>query len=257
MDNDLKKQRLDDLLVSRGLAETRSQAKGLILAGKVWLGSQRLDKAGKMYPSDLAVEIEQPPRFVSRGAEKLEGFLEAYPFSVVGAYILDIGASTGGFTDLLLQRGAAHATCVDSGRGQLHNKLCQDPRVANLERTNARKLQEVALPHAHYDLCVIDVSFISLRLILPPVWQRLRDGARLVALIKPQFEAGKAEVSRGRGVIRDPEIHERVVQEIRSFVAENLPEAQEFGFCRSPLLGPDGNVEFLIGYLKTVPPAEG
>ncbi len=245
-----RKTRLDELLMERGLCASRAQARGFILAGKVRSGTTVLDKPGKAVPADIPLEVEQPPRFVSRGGEKLAGFLAFFPFPAEGRSVLDVGASTGGFTDCLLQAGAAHATCVDVGRAQLHHKIAQDPRVTNLERLNARALDKADLPRPGYDIAVIDVSFISLRHILPPVWRRVCPGGILVALIKPQFEAGKAEADAGRGVIRDPAIHERVVAEIRSLAEGEMPAAAEFGFCPSPIEGADGNREFLIGWKK-------
>lgn len=242
-----KKVRLDELLVEKGLADSRSQAKALILAGKVLLGTERLDKPGRSLPSDSELTVEQPPRFVSRGGEKLEGFLDAFDISVDGLHVLDVGASTGGFTDCCLQRGAAGATCVDVGRAQMHNKLIRDPRVTNLEKTNARHLQAGDLPQDHYPRIVMDLSFISLTKVLPAVWQFLAPGGILIALIKPQFEARKEEVDAGRGIIRDPAIHERVLHEIREFALNELPGAELVGTMDSPIKGTDGNREFLIG----------
>ena len=185
----VKKVRIDELLVSQGLADSRSQAKALVLAGKVRLGTERIDKPGRTLAADSAVSVEQPPRFVSRGGEKLEGFLDQFAIDVHGVHLLDVGASTGGFTDCCLQRGAARATCVDVGRAQLHNKLRQDARVTNLEKTNARHLQAGDLPEADYPLIVMDLSFISLTKVLPAVWQFMAAGGHLIALVKPQFEA--------------------------------------------------------------------
>lgn len=244
------KQRLDELLVARGLAATRAQAKALILAGKVRRGTERLDKPGKEYPDDMPLELEQPPRFVGRGGEKLAAALAHFRLALAGAHVLDIGASTGGFTDCALQAGAASATCVDVGRAQLHAKLRADPRVTNLEQINARNLQPGELPRANYDAVVIDVSFISLRSVLPAVWAFLAAGGTLVALVKPQFEAGKAEVDRGRGVIRDAAVHARVVEEITAFAAA-LPGAQVLGTIDSPITGADGNREFLLAVRRT------
>lgn len=242
--------RLDDLLVARGAAPSKSQAQALILAGQVRTGTTILDKAGKQYPSDLEIEVATPSRFVGRGAEKLEGYLDAHPLDTEGRRILDVGASTGGFTDCLLQRGAVHATCVDVGHGQLHYKLRQDPRVTNLERTNARHLAPGQLPHDTYDLVVMDLSFISLKKVWPAVWPYVGPGGHLVALVKPQFEAGKAEVDAGRGVIRDPEVHARVLAEIRAFAATELTGSSEHGCIESPIRGADGNLEYLLGLKK-------
>jgi 23S rRNA (cytidine1920-2'-O)/16S rRNA (cytidine1409-2'-O)-methyltransferase len=242
--------RLDELLVDRGLAESRSQAKALIMAGKIRTGTTILDKAGREVPSDIELEVESPPRFVSRGAEKLEGFLTRYPWPVEGKRFLDVGASTGGFSDYLLQAGASEGTCVDVGHGQLHYKLRTDPRILNLERINARHLTADQLPHASYPLMVMDLSFISLKLILPVVWNFLEEGGLLVALIKPQFEAGKAEADRFKGVITDPEIRERILQDILAFAASQLPGARLVGWCESPISGMNGNLEYLAGWTR-------
>src|SRR5580658_8868141 len=161
------KQRLDEMLVARGLAETRSQAKALVMAGRVFQGTERLDKPGREYPSDCELSVAQPPRFVSRGGEKLAAALERFAVDMKGAHVLDVGASTGGFTDCALQAGAADVVCVDVGRGQLHARLRADPRVTNLERVNARHLKASDLPRAEYDAVVMDLSFISLRSVLP------------------------------------------------------------------------------------------
>ena len=241
------KQRLDELLVAKGLADSRSQAKALILAGKVKLGTERLDKPGRSFPQDSELTVEAPPRFVSRGGEKLEGFLDRFDISVQGLPILDVGASTGGFTDCCLQRGAISATCVDVGRAQMHNKLIQDDRVTNLEKTNARHLQPGDLPQPTYPRIVMDLSFISLTKVLPAVWQFMEPGGCLIALVKPQFEAEKNEVDAGRGIIRDDAIHERVLATIQNFALRELPGAELIGTMDSPIKGTDGNREFLLG----------
>ena len=245
-----KKQRLDELLVTRGLCVSRSQAKALIMSGRVRHGTERLDKPGKEFPADLELTIDQPPRFVSRGGEKLAAYLERFPVDLAGAHLLDVGASTGGFTDCALQAGAASATCVDVGTGQLHDKLRRDPRVTSLEKTNARHLTPGSLPRAAYDAVVMDLSFISLRSVLPAVWPFLRSGGVLVALVKPQFEAGKAEVDKGQGVIRDDAVRERVLAEVREFALRELPGATVHGEMECPIHGADGNREFLLGLRK-------
>lgn len=247
-----KKIRLDELLVEQGLAVSRSQAKALILGGKVLLGTERLDKPGRTLPADSGVFVEQPPRFVSRGGEKLEGFLDQFGISMAGRHVLDVGASTGGFTDCCLQRGAVGATCVDVGRAQMHNKLIRDPRVNNLEKTNARHLKPGDLPHATYPRIVMDLSFISLTKVLPAVWPFLEPGGCLIALIKPQFEARKEEVDAGRGIIRDEAVHQRVLGQIREFALAELAGAELIGTMDSPIKGTDGNREFLIGLGSTV-----
>lgn len=243
----IKKQRLDELLVAKGLADSRSQAKALILAGKVKIGTERIDKPGRSLPEDSDLSVDAPPRFVSRGGEKLEGFLDRFEIDVEGMHILDVGASTGGFTDCCLQRGAVSATCVDVGRAQMHNKLIQDERVTNLEKTNARHLQPGDLPHPNYPRIVMDLSFISLAKVLPAVWPFLEAGGCLIALVKPQFEAEKYEVDAGRGIIRDVAIQERVLASIRAFALAELPEAKLIGTMDSPIKGTDGNREFLLG----------
>lgn len=243
------KHRLDELLVSLGLAPSRAQAKALIMAGRVRLGTERLDKPGKEYPADAPVTIDQPPRFVGRGGEKLEAALDAFKIDLTGAAVLDVGASTGGFTDCALQRGAAHVTAIDVGRAQMHSKLLADPRVTSIEQLNARHLKPGGLPRESYDAVAIDVSFISLRLILPAVWPFLRTGGTLVALVKPQFEAGREDADAGRGVIRDPAVRERVLAEITAF-ATALPSAHLIGSVASPISGADGNQETLLGLCK-------
>lgn len=245
-----KKIRIDELLVAQGLAESRSQAKALVLAGKVRLGTERLDKPGRTLPDDSQLTVEQPPRFVSRGGEKLEGFLNEFAIDVSGLDVLDVGASTGGFTDCCLQRGAISSTCVDVGRAQLHNKLRQDARVTNLEKTNARHLKPGDLPKDHYPIMVMDLSFISLTKVLPVVWQFLATGGHLIALVKPQFEAQKHEVDAGKGIIRDDAIHQRVLGEIRDFALRELPGAALIGAIDSPIKGTDGNKEFLLGLIR-------
>lgn len=246
----MKKLRLDELLVARGLAESRAQAKALIMAGRVLRGTERLDKPGKEFSSDLEVTIEQPPRFVSRGGEKLAAALERFALNLRGAHVLDVGASTGGFTDCALQAGAADVVCIDVGRAQLHARLRADSRVTNLEKVNARFLQPGSLPRREFDTIVMDLSFISLKTVLPAIWPLLRAGGVLVALVKPQFEAGKAEVDRGRGVIRDPAVHAAVLAGVCDFALRELPRAELVGTMESPLTGADGNREFLLGLRK-------
>ena len=242
--------RLDELLVQRGLAASRAQAQALIMAGHVLHGTERFDKPGRACPPDIVLTLEQPPRFVSRGGAKLAAFLEKFGVDLRGAHVLDVGAATGGFTDCALQAGAADATCVDVGRGQLHARLRADPRVTNLEKINARHLQPGNLPRADYDAVVMDLSFISLKLVLPAVWPFLRRGGALIALVKPQFEAGKGEADKGRGVIRDPTVQAAVLAEVTAFALANLPGATLLGSMDSPITGADGNREFLLGLRK-------
>jgi 23S rRNA (cytidine1920-2'-O)/16S rRNA (cytidine1409-2'-O)-methyltransferase len=242
--------RLDELLVARGLAETRAQAKALIMAGRVLRGTERLDKPGREFPADTPLELEAVPRYVGRGGDKLAAAVEGFGLDLRGAHVLDLGASTGGFTDCVLQAGAASVVCVDVGRGQLHARLRSDPRVTNLEKVNARHLEGVELPRAEFDAVVLDLSFISLKAVLPAAWPRLRPGGVLVALVKPQFEAGKAEADKGRGVIRDPAVREAALDSVRCFALERLPGARLIGTLDSPLAGADGNREFLLGLRK-------
>lgn len=250
----MKKQnlRLDELLVDLGHCDTRSRAKALILAGKVRLGTTILDKPGKTYPSDTALTLIQPARFVGRGGEKLEAYLEKFPTEVNGKRFLDVGASTGGFTDCLLKRGAAEAICVDVGRAQMHNRLLLDPRVTNIEKTNARYLTPDALPYPEYDLIVMDLSFISLRKVLPAVWPLLAVKGKLVALVKPQFEAKKQDVDKGRGVIKDDALRLSILDEMRTWMLKELDCIVIEGSIESPIAGGDGNREFLLGAIKTI-----
>ncbi len=245
-----KRQRLDELLVTRGLADSRSQAKALIMSGRVLHGTTRLDKPGKEFAADIELVVEQPPRFVSRGGEKLQGWIDKFSLDLRGAHLLDVGASTGGFTDCALQAGAADAVCIDVGRAQLHPKLQADPRVTNIEKINARHLAATDLPRADFDAIVMDLSFISLRSVLPAVWPFLRSGGSLVALVKPQFEAGKAEVDKGRGIIRDVAVQDAVLADIQAFALAQLPGAALIGSMDSPITGTDGNREFLLGLKK-------
>ena len=244
------KLRLDELLVVRGLAATRAQAKGLIMAGRVMHGTERLDKPGKDFPADFELTVEQPPRFVSRGGEKLAGALAHFALDLAGAHVLDVGASTGGFTDCSLQAGATDVVCVDVGRAQLHAKLRADPRVTNLEKVNARHLKSSDLPRGEFDVIVMDLSFISLKAVLPAIWPCLRAGGTLIALVKPQFEAGKTEVDKGRGVIRDRAVQEAALASVRDFALSGLPGAKLLGSMDSPITGADGNREFLLGLKK-------
>lgn len=242
----MPKLRLDEILVARGLAPSRAQAKALIMSGRVKHGTTRLDKPGKDLPNDIELEVEQPPRFVSRGGEKLTGAIDEFDLIFQDAHVLDVGASTGGFTDCALQAGATDVVCVDVGRAQLHGKLRADSRVTNLEKVNARHLKLGDLPRNEFDALVMDLSFISLKVILPAVWPFLLPGGFLVALVKPQFEAGKAEVDKGRGVIRDPAVQDAVLNNIREFALTQLSGATLIGTIDSPIKGTDGNREFLL-----------
>ncbi len=245
--------RLDELLVDRGLCPNRSKARGLILAGKVRRGTEVLDKPGKRYEDTIPLTLLRPPPYVSRGGEKLEHYLKSFPTEIRGKVALDVGASTGGFTDCLLQKGAGQCVCVDVGRGQLHYKLRRDERVKNLEKVNARHLTADQLPYPSYDLIVMDLSFISLTKVLPAVWPLLKTGGKLIALVKPQFEAEKSIVDKGKGVIRDDEIRFKVLLDIQAWVSVSLKNATLEGWVESPLGGGNRNREFLLGIVKTTP----
>lgn len=238
----MQKIRIDVLLIELGLAQNRDEAQKMVMAGQVRVGGQRVVKPDMVYERDAAVEVEMGPRYVSRGGEKLEPALAAFNLhDLRGRICADLGASTGGFTDCLLQHGAARVYAVDVGYGVLHWKLRNDPRVVVMERTNARHLRGFPEPVV---LTTIDASFISLEAILPGVKGWLAPEGEVVALIKPQFEAGRAEVSRGEGVVQDPKVHRQVLDKIVAFA-----QMQGFTVCgliRSPLRGPKGNIEFLI-----------
>jgi 23S rRNA (cytidine1920-2'-O)/16S rRNA (cytidine1409-2'-O)-methyltransferase len=239
-----RRRRVDQLLVERGLAPTRAKAQALILAGQVFAGDARLDKAGALVPTDapLALRGEAPP-FASRGGVKLAHALDHFALDPAGACALDVGASTGGFTDVLLQRGAARVYAVDVGRGQLDWRLRNDPRVVVLERTNARHLTRAQVRDA-VDLVACDASFIGLETVLPAPLALAAPRARLVALIKPQFEVGRARVGKG-GVVRDPTLHAEVCQRIEHWLAATMGW-RVLGVTESPIQGADGNREFLI-----------
>jgi len=243
------KKRLDLLLVARGLAPTREQARALILAGDVLVNGLPVTKTGALVPADVGLTVKAAPLpYVSRGGLKLAAALDHFQLDVTGLVALDVGISTGGFTDCLLQRGVARVYGVDVGYGQLAWQLRQDPRVIIRERTNIRHLAPEAIPEK-VDLAVVDVSFISLKLVLPPVCRFLKPGGRLVALIKPQFEVGKGKVGKG-GVVREEGQRQEVVRAIQEF-AQSLGLTVH-GVLPSPLLGPKGNQEYLL-YCQTNP----
>jgi 23S rRNA (cytidine1920-2'-O)/16S rRNA (cytidine1409-2'-O)-methyltransferase len=247
----MPKSRLDLLLVERGLADSRSQAQRLVMAGQVRVEGQVALKPSASVDANAQLTIDQPPPFVSRGGEKLEAALQAFDVSPQGRICADVGASTGGFTDCLLQHEARRVYAIDVGQGILHWKLRQDPRVVVLEKTNARYLTHLPEPVA---LVTIDASFISLKLLLPVVhnWFPLDAPHQdLLALIKPQFEAGRKQVARGDGVIRDPEIHRQVLLDVLAYAIQDGYAVR--GLLRSPLLGPKGNAEFLA-WLSYLPP---
>lgn len=245
-----KKKRLDEIVLERGFASSRSEAKALIMTGKVRHGTERLTKGGTKYDVDIELEVEAGQRFVGRGGEKLLGWIETFGLSFAGCQVLDVGACTGGFSDCALQHGAAGATCVDVGYGQLHMKLRDDERVTNLEKVNARYLTVELLPYPEYQRMVMDLSFISLKTVLPCVWPFLEEGGVLVALVKPQFEVGKEIADKFRGVIRDEKAREKAMESVKSFALETLPGAEYIGEMISPIKGGDGNVEFLLGLRK-------
>lgn len=239
------KERLDVALVRRGLASTRERARGLIMAGQVYVGNRLVDKPGTMVPLDAECHLAETPdemRYVSRSGLKLEKALDTFHLNAAGLVALDVGASTGGFTDCLLEHGAKRVYAVDVGRGQLAWKLRNDPRVVVMEHTNIRNLASLPEP---VQCVAIDVSFISLRLVLPAIVPLLAPGAWVVALVKPQFEAGKAEADRGAGVISDPAVHERVLNELEEWIPRHTP-FQVRGLTNSPIFGREGNREFLL-----------
>jgi 23S rRNA (cytidine1920-2'-O)/16S rRNA (cytidine1409-2'-O)-methyltransferase len=241
----MPKKRLDQLLVERGLAESRARAQALVIAGKVYSGEKRLDKPGVATAEDIAIEVRgEPHPYVSRGGLKLVKGLDAFAIDPAGLLAIDVGASTGGFTDVLLKRGAAKVYAVDVGHGQLAWTLRNDPRVVVLERVNARYLSAKEIPEP-VELVVCDASFIGLETVLPAALALTKPGAHLVALIKPQFEVGKGRVGKG-GVVRDPALHAEVCERIREWLAA-LPGWTVLGIVESPIRGPEGNIEFLIG----------
>jgi 23S rRNA (cytidine1920-2'-O)/16S rRNA (cytidine1409-2'-O)-methyltransferase len=244
--------RLDEHLVQQGLTASRQSAQRAILAGTVRVNGHLADKPSRhVRPQDI-IEMTSPPRYVSRGGLKLEKALHTFNVDVHEAAALDVGASTGGFTDCLLQHGARRVAAVDVGRAQLAWKLRNDPRVVVREGVNARQLAPGLFPDdlLPFDLAAIDCSFISLKLVLPATAALVRPGGRIIALVKPQFEAGRAEASRGRGVISDPAIHRRVMDELRAFVTAQTG-IEWRAETESPILGPAGNKEFLLLLEKT------
>jgi 23S rRNA (cytidine1920-2'-O)/16S rRNA (cytidine1409-2'-O)-methyltransferase len=242
----VRKQRLDSLLVQRGLADSRTQAQALILAGQVLVGDQRADKPGSIVGVDAPLRLKERLRYVSRGGLKLERALAAFELDVSGKICADIGSSTGGFTDCLLQAGAQKVYAVDVGHGQLHPRLLADPRVVSREGINARYLSEADLPEK-VDVATIDVSFISQTQVLPAILPRLRPGGLVIALVKPQFEVGRSKVEKG-GVVKDSSAREGAVQKIAAFLSEQRLEL--LGRVDSPIAGPAGNVEVLLAARK-------
>ncbi|MBQ6365752.1 MAG: TlyA family RNA methyltransferase [Oscillospiraceae bacterium] len=247
----MSKIRLDQLVFEQGYADSREKAKAIVMSGNVFINGQRADKPGMPVAQDASLEVhlkELP--FVSRGGYKLDKALKVFPIVPSGKICIDCGASTGGFTDVLLQHDAAKIYAVDVGYGQLAWKIRNDARVVNLERTNLRYLTEEQIPEL-LDLAVCDVSFISLRLVMPAVAKRLKSGAQILCLIKPQFEAGKELVGK-KGVIRSAEVHEQVIRDIVAFMPSIGFSVQGLDF--SPVTGPEGNIEFLL-YMVNAPMA--
>ncbi|MDY6822479.1 MAG: TlyA family RNA methyltransferase [Thermodesulfobacteriota bacterium] len=238
------KKRLDTLLVEKGLTSSRQQAQALIMAGSVLVNDMPATKAGAQVSPDVNIKVKDQCPYVSRGGLKLEGALNALSLDVTGLTCLDVGASTGGFTDCLLQRNAAHVFAVDVGYGQFAWKLRQDPRVTIIERTNIRHMKPDAMP-APVDLAVIDVSFISLKIVIPATLPFIRPSGRILALIKPQFEVGKGKVGKG-GVVRDPALHQEVITALSEWAAANNLSATPA--TQSPTPGPKGNIEFFAIY---------
>ena len=242
----MKKKRLDLILVEQGFADSRTLAQKLTMAGEVLVDGQIASKPGQTFEESVTIELKAKPPYVSRGGEKLLGALSAFNLTDLTGYIcIDVGASTGGFTDCLLQHGAKRVYAVDVGYGQLHDKMRRDPRVVVMERTNARN---VTVFPEEADLVTIDASFISLKILLPVVktWSENKP-LRVIALIKPQFEAGRKLAAKGKGVIRDKHIHDAIIKDIQSFAEQEGFENK--GMIASPLIGPKGNKEFLINLL--------
>ncbi|WP_166037529.1 TlyA family RNA methyltransferase [Sphingosinicella sp. YJ22] len=245
----MAKTRADQLLVERGLAESRARAQALILAGTVFSGERKIDKAGQPLANDAVLEVRgRDHPWVSRGGIKLAHGLDHFGWDVTGAVALDVGSSTGGFTDVLLTRGAAKVYAVDVGTNQLAWKLRQDPRVIVHEQTNARNLTPEIIPEP-VDIVVCDASFIGLSKVLDRALDFVRPGGRLLALVKPQFEAERGEVGKG-GVVRDPAVHERVVQSAKGWVESRGWRVE--GVTQSPITGPEGNIEFLLGATRSL-----
>lgn len=238
----MAKVRADQLLVERGLADTREKAKALIMAGSVFVAGQKLDKPGRTLEDGVKLELTAKLPYVSRGGLKLEAALRQFQIDPAGKTCLDIGASTGGFTDCLLQHGAAKVYAVDTGSGQLDWRLRNDPRVVAFENTNARHLDAKSIPEP-VDLLVCDVSFISVTLVLPPAQAVLKPDAPMIILVKPQFEAGREQVGKG-GIVRDPGVHRDVCARIEDFVNRNL--GFKTALMDSPISGAEGNKEFLL-----------
>ena len=241
------KRRIDLLLVERELAPTRAQAQALILAGKVFTGERRIDKAGTELDPNIELIVREPERFVSRGGHKLEGALDALACRVEGAICADVGASTGGFTDCLLQRGASKVYAIDVGHGQLAHKIASDPRVVVMDRSNARHLTPEVFSD-RLDLVVVDASFISLEKLLPAISSWMTPGTRLLAMIKPQFEVGRDEARKSRGVIRDQSVRSAAIEHVLGAIRDSGFDVR--GGADSDVPGPKGNVEYFVLAIK-------
>jgi 23S rRNA (cytidine1920-2'-O)/16S rRNA (cytidine1409-2'-O)-methyltransferase len=246
----VKKERLDNLLVDRGLVSSRERAKALIAAGKVLVDQQKVDKPGATVRVEAELQLTAQLPYVSRGGQKLEGALGAFGIDPGGMVVMDVGASTGGFTDCILQRGAKKVYAVDVGYGQLAWKLRNDPKVVNLERTNIRYLKRGAVEEEGVDLILIDTSFISIEKFLAHLLEFLKEGGGVLGLIKPQFEVGKGEVGKG-GVVKDPVLHQKTIDRISAFSREL--GLRVLGVVESPLLGPKGNKEFFVYLSRELP----
>ena len=244
--------RADELVVKLGLCESRSQAQACILAGQIKYGTEKIDKSSRLLDSESVLTLNLPIQFVGKGGLKIKSFFEKFPLPIDGKNVLDLGASTGGFSDYFLQNGATSATCVDVGHGQLHYKLRKDPRVINIEKTNLRNLTSNQLEKFPFSFVVMDLSFISLKKVLERAWSFTANKGYLIVLVKPQFECTKEEADKGRGVIRNNEIHQRVINEILQFSEKNLMYASFIIQTESSPKGNEGNTEFFLCWKKEV-----
>ncbi|WP_269540770.1 TlyA family RNA methyltransferase [Cerasicoccus fimbriatus] len=243
--------RADELLVAQGVVESRAIAQRIIKSGQAFRADgSTIAKPSTKIPADEPLTITAPPRFVSQGGEKLESWFDAHPLDFSGLAALDVGASTGGFTDCLLQRGAAHVTGIDVGHGQLHPRLLDDERVTNIEGLNAKDLDEAELPHEVYPIVVADLSFISLKKVIEPIWNRVAPGGTAILLVKPQFEAPKEVISKTKGILRDDALR---AETLAGVIAEAtaLPGCKIIGQIECPVAGGDGNREYLLGLSKS------
>ncbi|WP_309383566.1 TlyA family RNA methyltransferase [Cerasicoccus frondis] len=239
--------RADELLVAQGVVESRAIAQRIIKSGQAFRADGSIiPKPSAKIPANEPLSIAAPPRYVSQGGEKLESWFAQYPIDVAGLDALDVGASTGGFTDCLLQRGVASVTCVDVGHGQLHPRLLDDARVTNIEGVNAKALDETDLPHPTYPLIVADLSFISLKKVIAQIWSRLAPGGAAILLVKPQFEAPKEVIAKTKGILRDDQLRAETLTSVTE-TATALPGCTVLGHIECPVAGGDGNREYLLG----------